>query len=189
MPSRYLARDSSGRLIVPTDSVDGRRSEAWRALVVAVCVCPPSLRERVERAARKVSATGPAHAVHTAVGSRSSALKAQVGCWCVWQGMLLFRGQMVATAVFPVCASGAWAVCGGSAGVKLQCSRPGARTAGVTDWRVCNPTAGRCPGRQHSACKRCNDALTALSSSTLSSHSPAQCVCCSFWQQAACPHS
>lgn len=73
-------RDSSGRLIIPTDSVDGRRSEAWRALVVAVCVCPPSLRERVERAARKVSTTGPAHAVHTAVGSRSSALKAQVGC-------------------------------------------------------------------------------------------------------------
>jgi hypothetical protein len=66
---RYLARDSSGRLIIPTDSVDGRRSEAWRALVVAVCVFPPSLREPVERAARKVRTTAKAamHLTHRAM--------------------------------------------------------------------------------------------------------------------------
>lgn len=59
---RYLARDSSGRLIIPTDSLDGRRSEAWRAIVVAVCVCPPSVREHVEKAAaRKVGQQTSAH--------------------------------------------------------------------------------------------------------------------------------
>jgi hypothetical protein len=54
---RYLTRDSSGRLLIPTESSDGRRSDAWKAFVVVACVCPPSLWERVEKAAaRKVSA-------------------------------------------------------------------------------------------------------------------------------------
>jgi hypothetical protein len=53
---RYLTRDSSGRLLIPAESSDGRRSDAWKAFVVVACVCPPSLWERVEKAAaRKVS--------------------------------------------------------------------------------------------------------------------------------------
>lgn len=43
-------------MVIPTDSAEGRRSEAWKAFVVVACVCPPSLWDRVEKAAaRKVS--------------------------------------------------------------------------------------------------------------------------------------
>lgn len=52
---RCLTRDGSGRLQIPADVSEGRRNEAWKVFVVVACVCPPSLRERVEKAAaRKV---------------------------------------------------------------------------------------------------------------------------------------
>lgn len=55
---RYMNGDYSGRLALPTEYADGRRCDAWQSFVVVACVCPPSLRERVERAAaRRVSAT------------------------------------------------------------------------------------------------------------------------------------
>lgn len=51
---RCLTRDAMGRLQIPADS-EVRRSEAWKAFTVVACVCPPSLREHVEKAAaRKV---------------------------------------------------------------------------------------------------------------------------------------
>jgi len=51
-----VSRDSAGRIVLPGEgSQEGRRSDAWKAFVVVACVCPPSLREKVEKAAaRKV---------------------------------------------------------------------------------------------------------------------------------------
>eukprot|EP00878_Enallax_costatus_P012410 GHUV01012961.1.p1 GENE.GHUV01012961.1~~GHUV01012961.1.p1 ORF type:complete len:1005 (+),score=325.04 GHUV01012961.1:1774-4788(+) len=54
--SRCLTRDSAGRLQIPADGPDARSSDAWKAFVVVACVCPPSLRERVERAAARKGA-------------------------------------------------------------------------------------------------------------------------------------
>ena len=53
---RYLVRDHAGRLVLPLDSVESRRGEAWKSYVVVACVGAPSLRDKVERAgARRVS--------------------------------------------------------------------------------------------------------------------------------------
>eukprot|EP00775_Hariotina_reticulata_P013221 gene13221-13351_t len=55
--ARYVSRDSAGRIVLPGEgSQEGRRSDAWKAFVVVACVCPPSLREKVEKAAARKGA-------------------------------------------------------------------------------------------------------------------------------------
>ncbi|WIA40102.1 hypothetical protein OEZ86_013510 [Tetradesmus obliquus] len=79
--ARYLSRDSSGRLTIPAESADGRRSDAWKAFVVVACVCPPSLWERVERAAaRKGSALAARELIRALLASLTggSAIPQQV---------------------------------------------------------------------------------------------------------------